>query len=83
MRLIGVEPVGAPTLKASCDAGRVVTLPAITTRVATMACGRTDESVLSIVNTAVEGIVLVSDAEMLDAARVIWREFGLAVDLRT
>ena len=52
VRLIGIEPVGAPTLKASRTAGHVVTLPEITTKVATMACGRTDEGVFAIVDAA-------------------------------
>jgi len=36
VRIIGVEPEGSPTLKASLDAGRVVPIVAVTTRVATM-----------------------------------------------
>ena len=41
VRIIGIEPVGSPTLKACVDAGEVVTLPEVTTRVPTMACART------------------------------------------
>ena len=36
-RVIGVEPTGAPTLSASLQAGHVVELPGISTRVATLA----------------------------------------------
>lgn len=81
VRLVGIEPEGAPTLKASRDAGRVVTLPSVTTRVATMACGRTDEGVFDIVGAAVDDIVLVSDTDLLAAARWLWSEMGLAADL--
>lgn len=81
VRIIGIEPVGSPTLLASRQAGHVVRLPAVTTRVATMACGRTDEAVFAIVDEAVEDIVLVDDEEMLSAAKWLWSEMGLAADL--
>lgn len=81
VRIVGIEPFGSPTLRASLEAGRVINLPSITTKVATMACGRTDESVFSIVREHVEEIVLVSDQEMLDAAKWLWFELGIAADL--
>jgi threonine dehydratase len=81
VRIIGIEPVGAPTLHASLQAGEVVRLPAVTTRVATMACGRTDEKVFDLVRHAIDEIVLVSDEEMLTASRWLWFELGLAADL--
>jgi threonine dehydratase len=81
VRIIGVEPVGAPTLQASLAAGHVVRLPEITTKVATMAAGRTEEPIFDIVRETVEEIVLVSDEEMLAAARWLWFEFGIAADL--
>ena len=79
--IIGVEPVGSPTLKASLDAGQVVTLPAVTTAVPTMACRRTDERVFETVRSNVDDIVLVSDDAMLDASRWLWFEMGIAADL--
>jgi threonine dehydratase len=81
VRLIGVEPVGSPTLRASIEAHRIVTLTEVTTRVATMACARTAETVFAVLEHALHGIVLVTDDEMLDAARWLWREMGLAADL--
>ncbi|HEX9905285.1 MAG TPA: threonine/serine dehydratase [Propylenella sp.] len=81
VRIVGVEPVGSPTLKASLDAGRVVTLPEITTRVPTMACRRTDERIFEIVRRSVDDIVLVSDAAMEEAACWLWFEMGVAADL--
>jgi threonine dehydratase len=42
IRIAGVEPEGAPTLHASLQAGRVVELTEITTRVPTMAARRTE-----------------------------------------
>lgn len=81
VRIIGIEPEGAPTLHASLAAGRVVTLPEITTAVATMAARRTDERVLEVAQKHVEKIVLVSDDAMRQAARWLWFEAGVAADL--
>ena len=80
-RIIGVEPEGSPTLKNSLDAGEVVTLPQVTTKVATMACGRTDPAIYDIVRRTVERVVLVSDDDLERAARWLWLEMGLAADL--
>ncbi len=80
-RIIGIEPVGCPTLKASIDAGRIVTIEKITTIVPTMSCARTDERVFELVRSVVDDIVLVEDAAMIDAAKWLWFEMGLAADL--
>jgi len=81
IRIIGVEPTGAPTLYESVKAGRVVELPEITTAVPTMAARKTDPANLELVRRHVEEIVLVSDEAMRDAARLLWYEIGLAADL--
>ena len=80
-RIIGVEPIGSPTLRACLEAGRLVRLDRIDTRVATMACPQTEESVFQIVRRNVDDIVLVSDDDMLEAARWLWFELGIAADL--
>ena len=81
VKIVGIEPVGSPTLKASLDAGHVVTLDAVTSRVPTMSCRRTDEQVFETVRRNVDEIVLVSDEEMEDASRWLWFEMGVAADL--
>ncbi len=81
VRIIGIEPSGSPTLKASLDVGRVVRLQDVTSKVATMSCAETDPEVFRLVRSHVEEIVLVSDEEMLDAARWLWCELGIAADL--
>jgi threonine dehydratase len=81
IRIIGIEPVGSPTLKACLDAGALVTLPEVTTTVPTMACARTDPRILEIVQATVDDIVLVSDEAMLAASRWLWFECGIAADL--
>lgn len=81
VRVIGVEPVGSPTLLECIKAGRVVELDQITTRVPTMACRKTEPINFEIVRRYVDEIVLVSDDEMRDAAQWLWFEMGIAVDL--
>jgi len=81
IRIIGIEPRGCPTFHASIVAGKVVTVPEVTTRVATMACARTDPGVFEISRNLIDDIVLLDDSEMEDAARWLWSELGLAADL--
>ena len=81
LRVIGVEPTGAPTLKRSVEAGRVVELDAITTEANTLAPRRTQQMNLDIVRARVDEIVLVEDDDMRDAARWLWFEMGLGVEL--
>jgi threonine dehydratase len=80
-RIIGIEPVGAPTLFESVKAGRVIELSGITTCVPTLAALKTEPINLEIVQRFVEEIVLVTDEEMRAAARWLWFEMGLATDL--
>ncbi|MEE8534714.1 MAG: threonine/serine dehydratase [Kiloniellales bacterium] len=81
IRVVGVEPVGAPTLKESLAAGEPVTLPAIETAAATLAPRRSAAINLGIVRETVDEIVLVDDAEMRAAARWLWSELGIAAEL--
>lgn len=80
-RVIGVEPEGAPTLYESTRARRLVTLATLDTAANTLAPRRSEQINLDIINTHVDDIVLVSDDAMRDAARWLWREFGVGVEL--
>jgi threonine dehydratase len=80
-RIIGVEPVGAPTLLKSVRAGRLITLDAIETAVGVLAPRRSAEINLEIITSLVDDIVLVTDDEMLAGARWLWRELGVAAEL--
>jgi threonine dehydratase len=81
IRVVGVEPVGAPTLTAALAAGAPVTLPRIETAAGTLAPGRSAQINLDIIRDHVDEIVLVDDAEMKDAARWLWREMAVAAEL--
>ncbi len=81
MRIIGVEATGAPTLRKSVDAGKLVTLEKVETRAGTLAPRRSEEINLSIISKLVDDIILVEDAEMLTAAQWLWGKCGIGVEL--
>ena len=81
IRVIGIEPEGAPTLEQSVRKGRLVTLPGIETDALSLAPRRSAEINLEIIRRNVDEIVLVSDHEMREAARWLWFELGIAAEL--
>jgi len=81
IRIIGVEPVGAPTLHESLRAGRVIELPKIATKAGTLAPRRSDPYTFDIIRSVVDDIVLVTDDEMRDAARYLLENVGVGVEL--
>jgi threonine dehydratase len=81
IRIIGVEPAGAPTLHNSLAAGRLVELARLDTAAVTLAPRRSAEMNFTIIRQTVERVVLVEDRDMREAARWLWRELGVAVEL--
>ena len=81
IRVIGVEPVGAPTLHDSLAAGALVTLGRIATEVGTLAPLRSAQINLELIAAGVDRIVLVEDEAMRQAARWLWFEVGVAAEL--
>jgi threonine dehydratase len=81
VRIVGVEPVGAPTLYESLRAGHLVELPEITTTAGTLAPRLSVPITFDIIQRLVDEIVLVSDDDMRQAARWLWDELHLAVEL--
>ena len=79
--VIGIEPVGAPTLHDSVAAGELVELAHIDTNANTLAPRRSEEINLALIQQNVDEIVLVTDEQMYKAARWLWRDFGLGVEL--
>jgi threonine dehydratase len=80
IRIIGVEPIGAPTLYESVRVGHPVTLEAIRTEANTLAPRQSSALNLKIIQQHVEEIILVSDEAMYEAARWLWYEFALAAE---
>jgi threonine dehydratase len=81
IRVIGVEPEGAPTLQKSVQAGALVTLAEIKTLAGTLAPRRSAALNLALVQKYVDDIVLVSDEQMRAAARMMFFEAGIAAEL--
>jgi len=81
IKVIGVEPIGAPTLYESARARRVVELPRIETAAISLAPRMSAAINLEIIGDLVDDIVLVSDEEMREAARWLWFEHGIAAEL--
>lgn len=81
IRVIGIEPTGAPTLYESLKAGEPVELPGITTKVGTLAPRKSEQVNFDIIRQNVSEIVLVSDEEMAEAQEWLWSELGIASEL--
>ncbi|NEQ29712.1 MAG: threonine/serine dehydratase [Leptolyngbya sp. SIO4C5] len=81
IKVVGVEPVGAPTLRASVQSGQVTELAAITSLANTLAPRKTEEINFKLVSQHVDDIVLVSDEQMRQAACWLWFEMGVAAEL--
>lgn len=81
IRVIGVEPVGAPTLYESLRANEVIELAEIRTAANTLAPRRSAALNLEIIREHVERVVLVDDEQMREAARWLWFELGIGAEL--
>ena len=80
-RMIGVEAAGAPKLHRSLREGRLVELASVTTVASTLASRGSHALNFEIVRRRVDDLVLVTDEEMLAAARRLWFEAGIAAEL--
>lgn len=81
IRIVGVEPTGAPTLYESLKAGRLVTLDRIETVSGSLAPRRSMAINLDLIAAHVDRMALVSDDEMRQAAEWLWFETGVAAEL--
>lgn len=81
IKIVGVEPTGAPTLYESMKAGELVTLDKIETVSGSLAPRRSMPINLQLIAAHVDRMVLVSDEEMREAARWLWFETGVAAEL--
>lgn len=81
VRVIGVEPVGAPTHFESRKAGGLVTLEAIATAAGTLAPRRSEQVNYDLITAHVDDIVLVDDDAMYGAARWLWTECAIGAEL--
>jgi threonine dehydratase len=80
-RVVGVEATGAPKIHQSLRAGRVVELASVSTAANTLAPRSSHEMNFAVIRDRVDDVVLVTDEEMLEAARRLWFEAGVAAEL--
>lgn len=72
VRLIGVEPCGAPTLTEALRAGGPIDAPAAGIAADSLAPRRVGEAVFPIVQQYVHGVLLVDDADIVRAQQQLW-----------
>jgi threonine dehydratase len=80
VRVVAVEPEGAPTLAAALAAGRPVDAPTGSVAADSLAPRRVGELVFPIVSEHVDRVVLVSDAAILEAQRALWRVLRIVAE---
>jgi threonine dehydratase len=79
-RVIGVEPVAAPTLTAALDAGRPVDAPAGGVAADSLAPRRVGEAMFPIAQQYVDRVILVDDDDIVRAQNLLWDVFRLLVE---
>ena len=80
VRVIGVEPTGAPTLTRARAEGRPADAPAEGVAADALAPRRVGELVFPITQAYVEDVVLVDDASILAAQRALWQATRIAAE---
>lgn len=81
IKIIGIEPVGAPTLYESLRARKVIELPEIQTVANTLAPRSSAQINYDIIRQNVDEIVLLTDEEMHAGAVWLWEEMGIAAEM--
>jgi len=72
IRVIGVEPAGADSMKRSLAAGRIVTLEHVTTIADGLAASAPGQLTLELAQRYVDEVVIVSEEEMVEAIRLLF-----------
>ena len=80
VRVIGVEPDGAPTLTQARMAGRPADAPAGSVAADALAPRRVGELMFPITQAYVEDVVLVDDAAILTAQQALWQAARIAAE---
>ncbi|GAC1403010.1 MAG: threonine ammonia-lyase [Ktedonobacteraceae bacterium] len=78
--IIGVEAAGAASFRASLDAGKVCTLPAVTTIADGIAVKRPGALTYSIIEKLVDDVVLVKDEAIINAVLLLMERCKMVVE---
>jgi threonine dehydratase len=79
-RIIGVEPEGAPAMKASMEAGRVITLDQIDKFVDGAAVKRVGEATFDICNQLLDDVILVPEGRVCSEILRLYNEDAIVVE---
>jgi len=78
--IIGVEPSGAASMKASLEAGHVVTLPTVSTIADGVAVKTPGDLVFPYIQTNVDDIITIDDSELVDAFLDVMEKHKMVVE---
>ncbi|MFZ9858277.1 MAG: threonine ammonia-lyase [Roseiflexaceae bacterium] len=78
--IIGIEPVGAPSMQHSITAGVLTPLTTVSTFADTLSPRMVSQTTLDLARANVDRIVLVNDTQMLTAMRWLWQEANQLVE---
>lgn len=78
--VVGVEPEGIPTMHAALLAGEPVDVDVNSITASALGARITNPLNLAIAQEAADGVVLVSDAEILSAQQLLWDELRVVVE---
>ncbi|MCI8538230.1 MAG: threonine ammonia-lyase [Oscillospiraceae bacterium] len=67
VKVLGVEPVGAASMKASVEAGHIVTLPTVNTIADGVAVKTPGDQIFPYIQQNIDGIITIEDGELVDA----------------
>jgi len=79
-RVVAVEPEGSRALHAAMEAGRPVDVPVASVAADSLGARRAGDLVHAIAARAVAEVVLVPDAAIVEAQRLLWRELRIAAE---
>ena len=80
VKVVGVEPVGSCALYAALEAGHPVDVDVHSIAADSLGARNTGERVHAIASAAVDHVALVGDDAIVEAQRVLWRDWRMAVE---
>ncbi len=80
LKVVGVEPDGAPTMTAALAAGQPVDAPAGSVAVDSLAPRQVGELTFAVVSQHAHSILLVTDEEILRAQQVLWDRLRIVAE---
>lgn len=80
IRITGVEPEGAASMKFSLERGKVTPLPKVNTCAEGVAVGEVGETTFDIVQKYVDGIITVNETEIMEAVLLLLEKHKLVAE---